>query len=218
MLKKKIWASFQRIIELFTQKFVTKLWKIWVWDPEKPIPDPRSGSATLNVTQNDRRSGINHSDYKRLEVNANSLTATTLKHWNIGKKFLSFKIRNRCRTVTAHTLREKKKAKQCSGSDILVRIRIFGSVQINYGSGRPKKHTDPEHWSKAWGSARQCCGSASSWLRSGSDFLLWCGIRIRPFTLMRIQIHNQFIIKVKRNCNHKLKDPPKSKGASLRAS
>ncbi len=25
MLKKKIWASFQRIIELFTQKFVTKL-------------------------------------------------------------------------------------------------------------------------------------------------------------------------------------------------
>jgi hypothetical protein len=24
-LKKKIWASFQRIIELFTQKFVTKL-------------------------------------------------------------------------------------------------------------------------------------------------------------------------------------------------
>jgi hypothetical protein len=33
MLKKKIWASFQRIIEIFTQKFVTKLSKIWVWDP-----------------------------------------------------------------------------------------------------------------------------------------------------------------------------------------
>ncbi len=33
MLKKKIWANFQRIIELFTQKLVTKLSKIWVWDP-----------------------------------------------------------------------------------------------------------------------------------------------------------------------------------------
>jgi hypothetical protein len=70
MLKKKIWASFQRIIELFTQKFVTKLSKIWVWvpgsenrDPEKTYsgsripdpgpgvkkaPDPGSGSETLN--------------------------------------------------------------------------------------------------------------------------------------------------------------------------
>jgi hypothetical protein len=33
MLKKKCWANFQRIIELFTQKIVTKLSKIWVWDP-----------------------------------------------------------------------------------------------------------------------------------------------------------------------------------------
>jgi hypothetical protein len=58
MLKKKIWANFQRIIELFTQKIVSKLTNIWVWDPgsgKKPIPDPGvkkapdlgSGSATL---------------------------------------------------------------------------------------------------------------------------------------------------------------------------
>jgi hypothetical protein len=60
MLKKKIWANFQRIIELFTRKIVSKLSKIWVWDPgseirKKPIPypgvkkapDPGSGSATL---------------------------------------------------------------------------------------------------------------------------------------------------------------------------
>jgi hypothetical protein len=50
MLKKKIWANFQRIIELFTQKIATKLSKIWVWDPrsgKKPIPDLGSGSATL---------------------------------------------------------------------------------------------------------------------------------------------------------------------------
>jgi hypothetical protein len=33
MLKKKIGALFQKIIELFTQKIVTKLSKIWLWDP-----------------------------------------------------------------------------------------------------------------------------------------------------------------------------------------
>jgi hypothetical protein len=42
MLKKKIWANFQRIIELFTQKPVTKLSKIWVW-VKKPILDPSPG-------------------------------------------------------------------------------------------------------------------------------------------------------------------------------
>jgi hypothetical protein len=61
MLKKKIWANFQRIIELFTQKIVTKLSKIWIWDPgsEKNlfrIPDPgvktapEPGSATLELS------------------------------------------------------------------------------------------------------------------------------------------------------------------------
>jgi hypothetical protein len=70
VLKKKIWANFQRIIELFTQKIVTKLSEIWVWDPGSEIrdpektysgsripdsgvkkaPDPRSGSATLVAT------------------------------------------------------------------------------------------------------------------------------------------------------------------------
>jgi hypothetical protein len=63
MLKKKIWASFQRIkeiIEVVTQKVVTKLSKIWVWDPGsginlfripdpgvKKTPDPGSRSAPL---------------------------------------------------------------------------------------------------------------------------------------------------------------------------
>jgi hypothetical protein len=65
MLMKKIWANFQRIIELFTKKIVTKLSKIWVWDPGsgknpfripdpgsrgKNAPDPRSGSATLSLS------------------------------------------------------------------------------------------------------------------------------------------------------------------------
>jgi hypothetical protein len=43
MLKKKIWANFQRIIELFTQKIVTKLSKIWEWDLGSGIRDPGSG-------------------------------------------------------------------------------------------------------------------------------------------------------------------------------
>jgi hypothetical protein len=52
MLKKKIWANFQRITELFTQKIVTNLSKygFGIRDPgsgTKPIPDPGSGSATL---------------------------------------------------------------------------------------------------------------------------------------------------------------------------
>jgi hypothetical protein len=69
MLKKKIWPNFPRIIEVFTQKIVTKPSIIWVWDPgsgirdpgsgknlfripdpgvkKAPIPDPGSGSATL---------------------------------------------------------------------------------------------------------------------------------------------------------------------------
>ncbi len=53
VLKKKIRANFQRIIELFAQKIVTKLSKVWIWDPgsgirKKPIPDP--GSRGQNGT------------------------------------------------------------------------------------------------------------------------------------------------------------------------
>jgi hypothetical protein len=44
MLKKKIRAKFQRIVELFSQKIVTKLLKIWVWDLGSEIPDPDPGS------------------------------------------------------------------------------------------------------------------------------------------------------------------------------
>jgi len=44
---KIILAKTLRIIILFTQKFIIKLSKIWVWDPgagirKKPIPDPGS--------------------------------------------------------------------------------------------------------------------------------------------------------------------------------
>jgi hypothetical protein len=67
-MKKKIWANFQRNIELFTKKIVKKLLKIWSWDPGirdpgsgknlfripdpgvKKALDPGSGSATLILT------------------------------------------------------------------------------------------------------------------------------------------------------------------------
>jgi hypothetical protein len=70
MLNKKIQVHFHRIIELFTQKIVTKLSKIWVWDlgseirdpgktyPDpgvKKAPDPGSGSATLILSYEDQR-------------------------------------------------------------------------------------------------------------------------------------------------------------------
>jgi hypothetical protein len=66
MPKKKIWANFQKIIELFIQKIVTKLLKIWVWDPgseiqEKPFPDPGSrgqkGTGSRILIRNTDRNG-----------------------------------------------------------------------------------------------------------------------------------------------------------------
>jgi hypothetical protein len=37
MLKKKIWANFQRIVEVFTQKIFNMVSNIWVWDPGSEI-------------------------------------------------------------------------------------------------------------------------------------------------------------------------------------
>jgi hypothetical protein len=55
MMKKKIWANFQRIMNFLPQKIVTKLSKIWVGDPgsgirKKPITDPGSEFATQIVS------------------------------------------------------------------------------------------------------------------------------------------------------------------------
>jgi hypothetical protein len=53
MLKKKIWANFQRIIEFFTPKNVTKLSKIWVWEPGSGIRDPGSGKNQFQIPDPD---------------------------------------------------------------------------------------------------------------------------------------------------------------------
>jgi hypothetical protein len=49
MLKKNIWASFRRTIELFTQKIVTKLSKMWVWDPRSGIRDPEKNHSGSRI-------------------------------------------------------------------------------------------------------------------------------------------------------------------------
>ncbi len=77
MLNQKIRANFQRIIELFTQKIVTKLSKIWVWDPrsgirKKPITDPGSrGQKSTGSRIRIRNTGHQPSDNwnDRLKIN-----------------------------------------------------------------------------------------------------------------------------------------------------
>jgi hypothetical protein len=49
VLKKKIWANFQRIIDLFTKKIVKKLFKIWSWDPGSVIRYPGSGKTPFRI-------------------------------------------------------------------------------------------------------------------------------------------------------------------------
>ncbi len=61
-------GQFSRIIEFFTQKIVTKLSKIWVWDPgseirKKPIPDPgsrghKSTGTRIRIRNTEKKSRI----------------------------------------------------------------------------------------------------------------------------------------------------------------
>jgi hypothetical protein len=89
MLKKKIWANFQRIIKLFTQKIATKLSKIWVWDRGYPgsgktpsrIPDLGSrgqkgtGSRIRIPNTGSRRAKMTHKSRKKM------LKVHVLKCW-----------------------------------------------------------------------------------------------------------------------------------------
>jgi hypothetical protein len=59
MLMKKIWANFQRNIEVFTQKIFNMLPNIWVWDPRSGtgknlfrIPDPGVKKGTGSRIRN----------------------------------------------------------------------------------------------------------------------------------------------------------------------
>jgi hypothetical protein len=59
VLKKKIWANFQRNYRTFYPKIVIKLSKIWVWSPGSEIRDPGSGKTYS-------RSGIQGSKRHRI--------------------------------------------------------------------------------------------------------------------------------------------------------
>jgi hypothetical protein len=54
MLKKKIWANFQRIVEVFTQKIFNMLSNIWVWDQGSEIRDPEK---TFSGSQGQKGTG-----------------------------------------------------------------------------------------------------------------------------------------------------------------
>jgi hypothetical protein len=49
MQKKKIWANFQRIVEVFTQKIFNTLSNIWVWYTGSGIRDPGSGKNLFRI-------------------------------------------------------------------------------------------------------------------------------------------------------------------------
>ncbi len=57
--RKKICANFQRIIELISQKIVTKLYKIWVWDPGSEIRDPGYGKNLFRIPDPDPQHWFN---------------------------------------------------------------------------------------------------------------------------------------------------------------
>jgi len=76
-------------ILIFTQKIVTKLLKIWVWDPgsgirKKPIPDPGSGSATLLIwsSKKGHNQQTSHEvilSTARCSISTHKYAATTMK-------------------------------------------------------------------------------------------------------------------------------------------
>jgi hypothetical protein len=49
MLKKKIWPNFPKIIEVFTQKIVTKIYGFGIRDPGSEIRDPGSGKNLFRI-------------------------------------------------------------------------------------------------------------------------------------------------------------------------
>ncbi len=94
VLKKKIWANFQRIVEIFTKKIVNKLSKIWVWDlgswiRKKPIEDPGSrGQKGTGSRIRIRNTAYDQGSFVRwYQVNINT---STVEHWfkrTVGREY-----------------------------------------------------------------------------------------------------------------------------------
>ncbi len=87
MLKKKIWANFQRIIELFTQKIVTKLSKIWLWDPGSEIRDPEKTYSGSRI-QGSKRHRIPDPGSATLEKSRRKMSCKTIRGNRYQEKLL----------------------------------------------------------------------------------------------------------------------------------
>jgi hypothetical protein len=92
MLKKKIWASFQRIIELITQKFVTKL-ALKNMGLGSGIRDPGSGKKTYSGSRirvhGSKRHRIPDPDPQHCYMAKHLVTDTTRYH--IYKRYMMIK-------------------------------------------------------------------------------------------------------------------------------
>ncbi len=137
MLKKKIWVNFERIIELFTQKFVTKLTKIWVWDlgsgtrirdpgsgtrirdPGSEIRDPRSGIRDPGSEIRDPRTEIREKPIPDPGSRGQKGTGSRIRIRNTGSIIIVF-----CASLTYGLLIEGRRTS--SGVD----VGVCGSVQI----------------------------------------------------------------------------------------
>ncbi len=80
MLKKKIWANFSRITELFTQKSVTKPPKIWVWDPGSEFRDPEKTYSGSQIQGSKRHRIPDHGSGSATLSLCNPLTTCFLLH------------------------------------------------------------------------------------------------------------------------------------------
>jgi hypothetical protein len=69
-----MWANFQRIIELYTQKIFTKLSKIWVRDPGYGIQDPeKTYPGSRGKISTGSRIRIRNIAYLKMLLNLKSL-------------------------------------------------------------------------------------------------------------------------------------------------
>jgi hypothetical protein len=79
-----MWANFQRIIELFTQKIVTKISIVWVWDPGSDIRDPEkiySGSrGQKGIGSRIRNTGVQYRKHAHPEQCVDIFVALVALH------------------------------------------------------------------------------------------------------------------------------------------
>jgi hypothetical protein len=155
MLKKKMWANCQRIIEFFTQKIVTKLSYIWVWDPGsgknlfripnpgvKKAPDPGSGSATLPISLDLDLDPVNLEFYVNMLIELPFLRPARYK--NVCRVCYY-----KCRVVDPDSIDQLLICHPGSGfirSELRIRIRTRSLLCIN--------------------DLNQCCGSESGFVGS----------------------------------------------------